>query len=107
MASSDHLSFNQYCLKGRILTPQDILFSTVDHKRRIFHTRNHPKVLDQKLTEDFEPFLRSIKCKGPAIFEVGGWSGGGGGAGGADSVRFVSKGRWRSVSEPAADVAEC
>lgn len=35
-------------------TPKDTLFATVDHRRHLFHTGNHPLVLDQNLTEDFE-----------------------------------------------------
>ncbi|KAI9547898.1 hypothetical protein NQZ68_012915 [Dissostichus eleginoides] len=37
----------------------------------MFHTRNYPLVLDQNLTEDFEPVLASIKSKGLAMFECG------------------------------------
>lgn len=62
-------------------------------------------VLDQNLTEDFEPVLISVKCKGLAFFELGG------SGRRLIQLRFVSRGMLRSVSvvngKQAADVAGC
>lgn len=43
MGSSDHLSFDQYRLKGKILTPKDTLFPTVDRMSHIFHAKKIPQ----------------------------------------------------------------
>lgn len=66
------------------------MFPAVEPGDIFFHCKN--LVVDQNLRADFQAVLISIKCKGLALFYVGGSCGGGG-----DTAALANRGGLRSV----------